>query len=137
LKKKISEKDKKDWQNFLDKNDSLENKDEIIFKKKSILKRSVDLHGCSMEDANQKIKKIINESFLNGIKKINVITGKGLRSKNLDNPYQSKDLAILKYSVPNFIKNDAELMSKILSIDFDAVDSASKGSFLIILKNKK
>ena len=90
-----------------------------------------------MEEANNKIKKIITDAFAEGVKKINIITGKGLRSKNLDNPYQSKNLAILKYSVPDFIKNNPELMSKINKINFDEINSASKGSFEIVLKKNK
>ena len=137
MKKKLSDKDKKDWQAFINSSHSLENKDQIIQKKNFTLEKSIDLHGYSLEQANQEIKKIINDSFLKGIRKINVITGKGLRSKNLDNPYQSKNLAILKYSVPDYISNNSELMSKISSIDSDAIDSPSKGSFEIILKKRK
>ena len=70
------------------------------------------------------------------IKKIKIITGKGKRSKNINDPYQSKDLSILKYSVPNYIKNNPNLMSKILKIDFDSVESLSEGSFELILKKK-
>ena len=137
MKKKLSDKDKKDWQTFINSSHSLENKDQIIKKENFTLEKSIDLHGYSLEQANQEIKKIINDSFLKGIRKINVITGKGLRSKNLDNPYQSKNLAILKYSVPDYISNNSELMSKISSIDNDAIDSPSKGSFKIILKKRK
>ena len=137
MKKKLSDKDKKDWQAFINSSHSLENKDQIIQKKNFTLEKSIDLHGYSLEQANQEIKKIINDSFLKGIRKINVITGKGLRSKNLDNPYQSKNLAILKYSVPDYISNNSELMSKIFSMDNDAIDSPSKGSFEIILKKRK
>ena len=137
MKKKLSDKDKKDWQAFINSGHSLENKDQIIQKKNFTLEKSIDLHGYSLEQANQEIKKIINDSFLKGIRKINVITGKGLRSKNLDNPYQSKNLAILKYSVPDYISNNSELMSKISSIDSDAINSPSKGSFEIILKKRK
>ena len=137
MKKKLSDKDKKDWQAFINSSHSLENKDQIIQKKNFTLEKSIDLHGYSLEQANQEIKKIINDSFLKGIRKINVITGKGLRSKNLDNPYQSKNLAILKYSVPDYISNNSELMSKISSMDNDAIDSPSKGSFEIILKKRK
>ena len=84
----------------------------------------------------RKIFEYIENCYLNNIYKINIITGKGLRSKNLDDPYQSNDLSILKYSVPNFIKNSSELMDKILKIDFDSVNSPSKGNFDIILKSK-
>ena len=79
----------------------------------------------------------IEECYINGINKINVITGKGLRSKNLNDPYQSNNLSILKFSVPNFIKNNNHLMSKIISIDFEAVENPSIGNFDIFLKKKK
>ena len=79
----------------------------------------------------------IEECFINGVNKINVITGKGLRSKNLNDPYQSNNLSILKYSVPEFIKNNSQLMSKIISIDFEAVENPSMGNFDIFLKKKK
>ena len=138
MKKKLSEKDKKDWQKFIDNSDHVENKDQNILNEKgSIFEKTIDLHGYTLDEANNKIKKIIIEAFSKGIKKINIITGKGLRSKNLDNPYQSKNLAILKYSVPDFIKNNSELMSKINKINFDEINSASKGSFEIILKKNK
>ena len=98
---------------------------------------SIDLHGYSLDEANQKMTSYINECFEKGINKINVITGKGLRSKNLNDPYQSKNLSILKHSVPNFIKSNNQLMSKIINIDFEAVENPSKGNFDIILKTKK
>ncbi len=137
MKKKISDKDKKDWENFINNPESLENKDKKnseIFSGK--FEKSIDLHGYTLDDANQKIFEFINYCFSQEIYKINIITGKGLRSKNLENPYQSNNLSILKYSVPDFIKKNSELMEKILKIDFDAVNSPSKGSFDIFLKKK-
>ena len=131
---KLSDKDKKDWQDFLDSSEKLENKDQDIFKKNKIPEKSIDLHGFTLEQANKKISDFINECFQNRVKKINVITGKGMRSKNLDDPYQSKDLSILKHSVPEYIKNNPDLMKKIISIDLETVNSPSKGSFDIILK---
>ena len=136
--KKISEKDKKDWQKFVEGNEKIENKDtEYLNKEKKFIKKIIDLHGYTLEEANKKIFEYIENCYLNNVDKINIITGKGLRSKNLDDPYQSNDLSILKYSVPNFIKNNTELMDKILKIDFDSVNSPSKGNFDIILKSKK
>ena len=138
--KKISDKDKKDWKKFLDSKEKLENKDKSYSNSKKIhvfTEKTIDLHGYTLEEANKKIYEFIENSYLIGINKINIITGKGLRSKNLDDPYQSKNLSILKYSVPNFIKNNSSLMNKILEIDFDAVNSSSKGNFDIILKTKK
>ena len=134
---KLSDKDKKDWQKFLDSSDKLLNKDVDQVKNQIISERTIDLHGYTLEDANKKISEFIENCYVNNVKKINVITGKGMRSKNLDDPYQSKDLSILKHSVPEYIKNSSELMSKIINIDFDSVNSPSKGNFDIFLKTIK
>ena len=116
----------------------VEKKDNQTFKKpKQYIEKSIDLHGYTLEEANQKMNSYIEECFINGVNKINVITGKGLRSKNLNDPYQSNNLSILKYSVPEFIKNNSQLMSKIISIDFEAVENPSMGNFDIFLKKKK
>tara|TARA_B100001939_G_C16828730_1_gene567646 strand:- start:271 stop:687 length:417 start_codon:yes stop_codon:yes gene_type:complete len=137
LTKKLSEKDKKDWQKFLNSSEKLDNKDkDISSKNKRIEEKIIDLHGFTLEEANKKISDFIVDCYENNVIKINIITGKGLRSKNLDDPYQSQNLSILKYSVPNFIKNDSNLMSKIIKIDFDSVNSPSKGNFDIFLKKK-
>ena len=134
---KISDKDRKDWQKFLDSSDKLYNKDVHQANNRIISERSIDLHGYTLEEANKKISEFIENCYVNKIKKINVITGKGMRSKNLDDPYQSKDLSILKHSIPEYIKNSPELMSKIINIDFDSVNSPSKGNFNIFLKTIK
>ena len=136
--KNISDKDKKAWQNFIESKDRLENKDNALLGKSiRTIEKSIDLHGYTLDQANSKIFEFINDCYSSGVKKINVITGKGLRSKNIYDPYQSNNLSILKFSVPNFIKNNAELMDKILKIDFDSVNSPSKGNFDILLKKKK
>ena len=135
---KLSDKDKKDWEKFVKGNEKIQSKDtEYSNKEKQFIEKIIDLHGYTLEEANNKIFEYIENCYLNNVNKINIITGKGLRSKNLDDPYQSNDLSILKYSVPNFIKNNTELMDKILKIDFDSVNSPSKGNFDIILKSKK
>ena len=134
---KLSEKDKKDWQNFLNSSEKLYSKDVDQVNNRKILDRTIDLHGYNLEEANRKISEFIDDCYLNKVKKINVITGKGMRSKNLNDPYKSKDLSILKYSVPEFIKSNQDLMKKIYRIDFDSVDSSSKGNFEIILKSIK
>ena len=134
---KLSDKDKRDWQKFLDSTEKLHSKDLDQITKKRVSEKSIDLHGYTLEDANKKISEFIENCYVNKVKKINVITGKGMRSKNLDDPYQSKDLSILKHSVPEYIKNSPELMSKIINIDFDSVNSPSKGNFDIFLKTIK
>ena len=135
---KISDKDKKDWEKFIKGDEKIENKDKnYLDNNEQSLEKTIDLHGYTLEEANKKIFEYIENCYLNNINKINIITGKGLRSKNTDNPYQSKDLSILKYSVPNYIMNNFELMNKILKIDFDSVNSPSKGNFDIFLKKNK
>jgi len=133
--KKISKKDKKDWENFIKSKDKVENKDINYFEnKKNINIKTIDLHGCTLDEANKTIKNFIEKSFSQSVNKINVITGKGSRSKNKDDPYQSINLGMLKYSVPEFIKNDNELMKKIKNIDFSSINDESQGSFNITLK---
>ena len=134
---KLSDKDKKDWQNFLESSEKLDNKDkEILDHQNRIGEKVIDLHGFTLEEANQKVSEFIQDCYDQNVIKINIITGKGLRSKNLDDPYQSNDLSILKHSVPKYIKENSQLMSKIIKIDQQAVDSPSKGNFEIYLKKK-
>ena len=133
--KKISNQDKKDWKKFIDDDEKLENKDININKvEKNFKKKSIDLHGYTLENANKTITDFINKCYLEGIGNIKVITGKGSRSKNKENPYLSKDLSILKYSVPNYIKNNSELMKKIKELDYNSVNDISQGTFNILLK---
>jgi DNA-nicking Smr family endonuclease len=135
LNKKISEKDIKDWKEFTESNSKIENKDIDFVQLEKISNRTLDLHGLTLEIANKKIKQFIKFSFDKNVEKITVITGKGLRSKVDQNPYQSKDLSILKYSVPEFIRNNLELMSLIKKID-DQTENKNSGSFIIHLKSK-
>ena len=134
---KISDKDKKDWQDFLSKNEKLPNKDNI--KTNSLVFRSteIDLHGFTLDDANKEIEKFIHECFNNGFNKIRVVTGKGLHSNNEQDPYVSKDLSILRYSVPEFIKNNIELMKLINEFKEAPVADGGEGAFYILLKKKK
>jgi len=135
LKKKISLKDKKDWEKFIKSSDKLENKDLNYYETiKGVNKKTIDLHGYTLDEANNKIKDFIDKSFLEGVNIINVITGKGSRSKNKEDPYQSADLGILKYSVPEYIRNNKELMKKVKSIDLKSIYDETKGNFNIILK---
>lgn len=135
MNKKISEKDIKDWKEFTESNSKIENKDIDFVQLEKISNRTLDLHGLTLEIANKKIEQFIKSSFDKNVEKITVITGKGLRSKVDQNPYQSKDLSILKYSVPEFIRNNLELMSLIKKID-DQTENKNSGSFIIHLKSK-
>ena len=133
----ISDKDKKDWQNFLKSNEKLDNKDRIINKKKFKSSRSIDLHGYTIAEANTKIKDCINKCYKDGIYKLVVVTGKGLHSTNEQNPYVSMDLSILKHSVPDFINNDHHLMKKIVEIrEADIKDGGSGALYIYFKKNK-
>ena len=136
--KKISDKDKKDWEEFILNKEKIPNKDSIRTNKIRQEKiRKIDLHGYTLEEANKSVKNFIRESFNNNVTKIIVITGKGLRSKNKENPYLSKDLSILKYSVPEFIENDSPLTKMIIKITDAKIEDGGTGAFYIYLKNKK
>ena len=135
--KKISDQDKKDWKKFVNSNEKLENKDiNILKKEKKLITRSIDLHGYNLDNANQIITNFIKNCYNENINEIRVITGKGNRSKNKSDPYLSTDLSILKYSVPDFIKNNNELMKKIKLLDLDSINNPNQGSFNIFLKKK-
>ena len=137
MKKKISSKDKKDWLKFLESKEKVYDKESNFTKSyNKTKKQTIDLHGYSLKDANLKIKNFINNSYEKNIKEITIITGKGTRSKVEDNPYLSKDLSILKHSVPSFIISQLDLMSKIKNINLKDIEDSSKGSFTIYLKNK-
>ncbi len=133
---KISDKDKKDWENFLSNNEKLPNKDSKLTKKKFYTTKNIDLHGFTLEQANEIIEKFIHDSYNSGVSKIVVVTGKGLRSNVEKDPYVSKDLSILKYSVPEFIENNLELMKKIAQIQDAKINDGGPGAFYIFLKKK-
>ena len=134
---KISDKDKKDWKNFLSKNEKLPNKDEKLSNKKTFSIKSFDLHGYSLDEANDKINQLVKDSYEKGIKKLVIVTGKGLHSQNENDPYISKNLGILKYSVPEYIKNNNELMNLISQIKEAENEDGGSGAFYIYLKKSK
>ncbi len=133
----ISDKDKKDWENFISNKEKLPNKDVNFFEKKKQIIKSIDLHGCTLIEANKKIESIINKSYLEGVNKLIVITGKGIHSKNESDPFVSKDLSILKYSVPEFIKNNKDLMKKINEFKDADIKDGGQGAFYIYFKKIK
>ncbi len=133
----ISDKDKKAWESFLESKEQLFNKDNI---NKKIIKTkisTIDLHGNSLDEANKIIENFINKNYEQGINKLIVVTGKGLHSSNEKDPYVSKDLGILKYSVPEFIKNNKDLMEKISEIKEADLNDGGSGAFYIYLKKLK
>ena len=135
---KISDKDKRDWQNFISSEEKIHNKDSTLLQTRADIDviKTIDLHGFSLENANKTIEQFINRCFEAKVNKITVITGKGLRSNNIDNPYVSKDLSILKNSVPEFIKSKSDLMKKIKSIKEAKTEDGGSGAIDIFLKNK-
>ena len=135
--KKISDKDKDDWQNFLTNKEKMPNKD--LVNKKNIRHekiKKIDLHGYTIEEANKAVEQFIQKCFDENVTKIIVITGKGLRSKNVENPYLSKDLSILKYSVPEFIESNINLMKMIIETTDAKIEDGGGGAFYVYLKNK-
>ena len=137
MNKKISEKDKKDWQDFIDRKEKLKNKDINYNNRVNLQKNlSIDLHGYTLSEANEKIKKVIINSYNSSVKKILVVTGKGLHSQNEKDPYVSKDLSILKYSVPNFIEKNKELKNLITDMKEANLEDGGSGAFYIYLKKK-
>tara|TARA_X000001036_G_scaffold91921_1_gene84389 strand:- start:587 stop:1000 length:414 start_codon:yes stop_codon:yes gene_type:complete len=133
---KISEKDKKDWENFLSKKEKLPNKDINFTKEKKIKIKNIDLHGYTLDEANKKIENFIKQSYIEKVNKLIVVTGKGLHSQNEKDPYVSKDLSILRYSVPHFIKNNNELMKIINDFDSATIEDGGSGAFYIYIKKK-
>ena len=133
MNKKLSKKDLKDWKNFVEGNEKVQNKDYIKDQIKYKNQATIDLHGFSLDHANNKVEKFIVDCFNKKVLKLNIITGKGLRSKVDHNPYQSKNLSILKYSVPEFIKSNTDLMKIIKKVD-DNTDEKNLGFFSVYLK---
>ena len=135
--KKISEKDKKDWEEFISSNEKIFDKEISNKSFGNNNKITIDLHGYNLRDANIAIKNLIINSYNNGISELNIITGKGLRSKNDQDPYRSNKFGILKFSVPDYIQNSNELMDKIQNININEIENLNKGEFSIKLKKKK
>ena len=134
---KISEKDKKNWEDFLSSDEKLPNKDAFKFEENAEKTRLLDLHGKGLDEANRIIKNFIKQSYQDKIRKLTIITGKGLHSNNDKDPYVSKNLGILKYSIPEFLKNNSELMKIILEIKEAHIKDGGSGAFYIFLKKNK
>ena len=133
----ISKKDKEDWDSFTTNSEKLPNKDDKYQKRIFKKIKSIDLHGYTLEEANRIIEDFIIKSYEKNVHKIIVVTGKGIHSQNEKDPYVSKDLSILKYSVPEFIENNLDLMKKIIEIKDAKIEDGGSGAFYIYLKNKK
>ena len=134
---KLSNKDKKDWQNFISSKDKIPDKDFKPKFKNPLRIRSIDLHGYTLEQANTAIEKFILKSFEEKISKLIVVTGKGIHSDVEKDPYVSKDLSILKYSVPEYIHNNQKLMKIITDIQDASVEDGGSGAFYVFLKKNR
>ena len=134
MKKKLSDKDQRDWNKFVNEKSHLFDKDEVSSQKVNKKEISIDLHGYTLRDANIAVNNLIVKSYNQNIKKIEVITGKGMRSKVLENPYKSKDLSILKYSVPEYINSEKNLSKKIIKISLADKKHGGDGAIYIFLK---
>jgi len=137
LNNNISNKDKKDWDKFINSNEKLPDKDFNNLEKKNKKTRSIDLHGFTLDEANKTIENFINKAYSENINKLIIVTGKGLHSKNEKDPYVSKDFGILKYSVPEFITNNANLMNMINEITDAKIEDGGAGAFYVFLKKNK
>ena len=133
----ISEKDKKDWETFLSSDEKLLNKDDKLEKKSPLKIKSIDLHGYTLDQANKFIEDFIIKSYEESTNKLIVVTGKGLHSQNEKNPYVSKKLSILKYSVPEFISKNKNLVNIIHEITDANIEDGGEGAFYIFLKKNK
>ena len=135
--KLVTSKDEKDWNNFINNTDSVHDKDSeesINYIQKNKTKK-IDLHGFSISKANEEVKFFLIKSYEEGYKKIIIITGKGSRSKNFNDPYKSKDLSILKNSVPEYIQN-SDLKKYVIRIREADPSDGGQGAIYVFLKNK-
>ena len=141
MKKKypVAFQDKKDWNNFVKQVENISPKEDDILQENTGISKvpKLDLHGFSLIKSNNIVKKFIVKSFNFGYRKLIVVTGKGLRSNSYDNPYVSEKLSVLKYSIPEFVKNDEDLNNKISRITKADIKDGGEGAIYIFLKNNK
>tara|TARA_B100000953_G_scaffold211838_1_gene174923 strand:+ start:1321 stop:1737 length:417 start_codon:yes stop_codon:yes gene_type:complete len=134
-KKNIPSKDLNTWFKFVKNLPNIEDKD----KDKKILptgtKKTLDLHGFSLNEANTAVHETLEDCFFKGIKALKIITGKGSRSKSFNDPYKSKDLSILKNSVPEYIQN-SDLKKYVIRITESDPSDGGQGAIYVFLKNK-
>ncbi len=141
MKKKfgITSKDKEDWKSFTQNLRNINPKEVDVVKQVLNIKKipKLDLHGFTLDQANKEVEKFIIQSFNAGHKKLLIVTGKGLRSKSHDNPYASEKLSVLKYSVPEYIRNSKNLSNKINKISEANLKDGGEGAIYIFFKNEK
>ncbi len=136
MNKKISDKDKKVWENFISNDEKLEDKDLVLEKKKNYKIKTLDLHGLSLDQANKTVEKFIVDSYNLEVSKLIIVTGKGIHSQNEKDPYVSKKYSILRYSIPDYVKNNKEIKKYIVDIKEADIKDGGSGAFYIYLKKK-
>ena len=135
MKKKnhLSKQDKEDWKNFLEDTSKVPNKDQNQIIDNRDKKFRFDLHGLTLDEANNKVREIILSCSKKNFKEILLITGKGLHSSQ-DDVYKSSQLGKFRYSVPEFIKSNLEISQLILSVETPPQKDGGDGALLIKLK---
>jgi len=134
-KKDLPDKDKKAWEDYTkNPTDIYDKEKENLNNNKKKERFRFDLHGFTLDSANQKVLEIINFCLKKKYKEILLITGKGLHSMTDDDTYVSKNLSKLKYSVPDFINNN-DINNYVLSVSEATIKDGGAGAILIKLKN--
>ena len=134
-KKDPSQEDIQTWEEYIKNPSDIYDKDQSAFS--SVQKRErykFDLHGYTLDEANSKVKEIIEYCLKNKFKELLLITGKGIHSTNDEDTYISKNFGKLKYSVPEFVKT-SELNKFIISINNAEKKDGGEGAIIIRLKS--
>ena len=134
-KKDLKYEDKKTWEEYIKNPSDIYDKDQGTFNNIQRRERyKFDLHGFTLEEANSKVKEIIEHCIKNKFRELLLITGKGIHSSSDEDAYISKSLGKLKYSVPEFIKT-SELSKFVVSINDAKKKDGGEGAIIIKLKN--
>ena len=135
-KKDLSKEDINTWKTYLKNPSDIYDKDNNTSQNQERKGRfRFDLHGYTLDEANQKVRDIIISCVKNKYREILLITGKGLHSTSDNDAYASKNLSKLKYSVPEFIKNNEELSKLIITLSDADLKDGGEGAILVKLKN--
>ena len=135
-KKDSTQEDKKTWEEYIKNPSDIYDKDKDISNNVQRKERyKFDLHGFSLDEANNKVEEIIHYCVKNKFKELLLVTGKGIHSKNDEDAYISKDLGKLKYSVPEYLKTNLDLEKFIVSINDAKKQDGGEGAIIIKLKN--
>ena len=135
-KKERNSKDKETWEEYIKNPSDIYDKDQGIFNEPHSGGRyKFDLHGFTLDEANNKVKEVIEHCVKNKFKELLLITGKGIHSTSDKDIYISKNFGKLRYSVPEFIKNNTELNRLVISINGAEKKDGGEGAIIIKLKN--